>query len=209
MRRWLLVLCFALLMPAIKCKAAEPCYPPFATNYTKQLYPVPGLECFDYPACFLVVSWHCDLNYVWHSTFRVMRASHFVPDPIREYKRIMAMSYADKLDFDAQTFRAIDATDPDFGYTYHIAKGQRDATKPPAIVWIVKAYGTGTRPYYPVVNGVRRTTKAGDVRIGQPCACWRLVKEEGDSRMCDVSGVVAEPPTKLIPADHVALCVRQ
>lgn len=205
----LLLLCLAAFAKGLRCEAAEPCYPPNAVNVELTTFPESKALWLITEGASQHLTYWCDLNYYWHFVAISGYRKNLVGDWMEKLTQFSATetTQAEKAAIvDAIVKGSIESTYPELK---PIQDAIRDATRPPPIKWIVKAYASGTRPYYAVVNGVRRTTKAGDIRISSECFCWRLVKVEGDSHMCDVAGNVAEPPTKLIPADHVALCVRQ
>lgn len=77
-----------------------------------------------------------------------------------------------------------------------------DAPPVPVKQYVVAKNGAAlTRPVYPVVNGVRKTTKSADIAVGQPCDAKLTL-----GQYMSVEGQPAYGKATLLPAGSVSLC---
>lgn len=208
----LFLLCLAALAMGMRSEGAEPCYPPLAVNAEVTKFPSNDLLWLIVPGANQHATWWCDLGYKWHFVAISGYRKNLVGDWAEKLARFNEpqATQADKaLIVDSFLKGPIDSTYPELKPFQEVIK---TSTQPPDIRWAVKSFSR-LRPYYEVYvssgQNARRTTVAGYVKPGQPCRCWRIAFQEGDSHMCDVGEALSETTQKPIGDYYVALCARQ
>lgn len=221
--RWLFVLCAALgalsmlVSPHPLFAATPACYPnqTSAANFEQTIAPtslVKWLSIDADKASFVVTFW-CDQTYAWGAYYFYGYRRDLVPS----WQAILASS-STMPKADADTLWTANASIPDPTLEV-IARRQLEATRPPAIVWRVRANGTQTsRPVFrPNADGTRnQTAVSGErVRVEGQCSCAKLAIEEPvagasvPNVYCSVENRQnAQTPTKRLPAARLAWCER-
>lgn len=217
--KWIL-LCAALVgsLFALPSSSATPtCYPnqTSAANFsltTQPENPVVWLSIEGNRASFIVTLF-CDAKYRWQAYYFYGYRSDLVPTWQTILGQVPSMSQSQM-----DALWTANVTTPDQTLEV-LAKRQIDATRPPEIVWRVRANGTQTsRPVFPVrSDGTRNATAINGERVavGAQCSCRKLVIEEpvngaatGNS-YCSVEGQQsASKVMARLGANRLAWCER-
>lgn len=211
-----------LAVPA--AKAAPPCYPweSSATNFeistvpeSKAQWLVAGDE-----ASF-TISWWCDVRYQWDFVGYMGWKKNLTPDWEAKVKSARGMTKAERDQF-VDSLEKCKPNDPpnspqclQYAPLEPLMARQKLATTPDPIIWRVRDNPTATsRPVFPLSNGVRLTSAAGNERVSdvaQNCDCAKVAVEESGGTYCSVSGalnVFTTPVDDVLPDNRVALCTR-
>lgn len=216
----LITLCAALVAITLVSSplyATPPCYPiqPSAANFEQTTQPTNVVKwlSIDAAKASFVVTFYCDQTYSWGGYYFYGYRKDLVPS----WQTILASaSTMPKADADALWTANVTIPDPTLEV---LAQRQLQATRPPPIVWRVRANGTQpSRPVYPLrSNGTRNTTAINGerIKVGDQCSCAKLaIPESVDGASapnvyCSVEGQQnASSVMKRLAANHVAWCER-
>jgi len=207
-----------LMFASLSSSATPTCYPnqTSAANFEQTTQPANVVKwlSIDASKASFIVTYYCDQAYSWGGYYFYGYRRDLLPS----WQSILASSSTlSKTDADSLWAGNVTTVDPDLEV---IAKRQLEATRPPAIVWRVRANGTQTsRPVFPLrSNGTRNTTAINGERVavGAQCSCAKLAIPEAvdgaaqQNIYCTVEGRQnAAKVTTRLAANRLAWCERQ
>lgn len=219
--KWIL-LCAALvgfMFASSPSSSASPaCYPfqTSAANFEQTTQPTNVVKWLsvDGDKASFVVTYFCDQKYSWSSNWFYGYRRDLVPSWQTILTNAPKLSQAE-----ADSLWQANVTTADVTLEA-VAKRQLEATRPPDIVWRVRANGTqASRPVFPLKSdGTRNQTAINGERVavGAQCSCRKLAIEEpvtgaaAENVYCTVEGQQnASKVTARLAANRLAWCERQ